>query len=399
MREHPIPQDITGYRFHIIGSMTLKQFVELAAGVVLAVIFYSTNLPAAIKWVLILLSVGAGGLIAFVPIEERPLDHWIITFFKAMYRPTQFFWRREPFIPEVFNYTQKTLTNEPEEFQVNLAPVKRERIREYLTSVPNTTNPYSFDTDEVSRMNAILGSFAATPTPVVGTPTPASLEKPHLGVRVRNFRPAHQEQVVYTAPDQAGQPTDLTNQAAPGVNQELTDAYEQRTQLAKQQRQVSEVAQEVAIPETQLIHATDPAALENQDASTHTNDLAAANGMSFLENQQTIVAPISQAPAQEAAFNSNLPFPDPPTEPNKVVGMVLTPENELITGAIVEITKSDGSVARAVKTNALGQFFVTTALENGDYTLSVEKDGLTFAPMAIHIENTLLQPIEIRSVS
>ena len=34
MREHPIPQDITGYKFHIIGSMTLKQFLEIAIGVI-----------------------------------------------------------------------------------------------------------------------------------------------------------------------------------------------------------------------------------------------------------------------------------------------------------------------------------------------------------------------------
>jgi hypothetical protein len=38
MKEHPIPQDITNYRFHIVGSMTLKQFGECAAGVIIALI-------------------------------------------------------------------------------------------------------------------------------------------------------------------------------------------------------------------------------------------------------------------------------------------------------------------------------------------------------------------------
>ena len=45
MREHQVPQDITGYNFHIIGEMTIKQFAEVAVGVVIAVIIYTTNLP------------------------------------------------------------------------------------------------------------------------------------------------------------------------------------------------------------------------------------------------------------------------------------------------------------------------------------------------------------------
>ena len=90
MREHPIPQDISGYRFHIIGNMTLKQFIEMAGGCVVAVIIYATNLPTIIKWPLIGLSIGVGALIAFIPIAERPLDHWVITFFKVLYRPTNF---------------------------------------------------------------------------------------------------------------------------------------------------------------------------------------------------------------------------------------------------------------------------------------------------------------------
>ena len=85
MQEHPIPQDITGYKFHIIGSMTLKQFGEVFLGVIIAGILFKTNLIAVIKWPLIMMSVGLGAAAAFLPIEERPLDHWIITFFRVLY--------------------------------------------------------------------------------------------------------------------------------------------------------------------------------------------------------------------------------------------------------------------------------------------------------------------------
>ena len=101
----------------------------------------------------------------------------------------------------------------------------------------------------------------------------------------------------------------------------------------------------------------------------------------------------------ETQFNVNLPFPEPPTEPNKLVGMVLSPTNELITNAIVEILKADGTVARAVKTNALGQFFVTTPLESGQYVLVAEKDGLQFEPKQLELNGAIVKPIEIRSLS
>ena len=72
-------------------------------------------------------------------------------------------------------------------------------------------------------------------------------------------------------------------------------------------------------------------------------------------------------------FNANLPFPSKPTLPNKLVGMVLTPDNNLITDAIVEVQTIDGNIVRAVKSNALGQFTITTPLKDGEYIISVEK--------------------------
>ena len=102
MRDHPIPQDIVGYRFHIVGNMTIKQFAEVGAGCLMALIIYQSNLLFPIKWALIGLSISIGTALAFLPIEERPLDHWLLTFVRILYKPTKFFWRRAAKIPEVF---------------------------------------------------------------------------------------------------------------------------------------------------------------------------------------------------------------------------------------------------------------------------------------------------------
>lgn len=74
--------------------MTLKQFGKLAAGVILALIVYAINPPDFIKWFLIFLFGGIGAAMAFVPFEGRPIDVWIIAFFKRIYSPTQYIWKQ-----------------------------------------------------------------------------------------------------------------------------------------------------------------------------------------------------------------------------------------------------------------------------------------------------------------
>lgn len=94
MQQHPVPQPITSYEFRLVGDMTLKQFSKLAAGAILAFFVYVIGPPALIKWFLILLFGSLGAAMAFVPFEGRPIDTWIIAFFKRIYSPTQYVWRQ-----------------------------------------------------------------------------------------------------------------------------------------------------------------------------------------------------------------------------------------------------------------------------------------------------------------
>lgn len=95
MEQHAVPQPITSYEFRLVGDMTIKQFGKLAAGLILALIVYAINPPALIKWVFIFLFSGVGAAMAFVPFEGRPIDIWIIAFFKRIYSPTQYIWRQK----------------------------------------------------------------------------------------------------------------------------------------------------------------------------------------------------------------------------------------------------------------------------------------------------------------
>src|SRR5260221_3816627 len=107
--QHPVPQNISSYQFHLVGDMTLKPFLELGAGVVVGVIFYATGLPGLIKWPVILFSAGSGAALAVVPFEERPLERWIIAFFRSVYSPTLFYWRKQEEVKYFQEETQSSL--------------------------------------------------------------------------------------------------------------------------------------------------------------------------------------------------------------------------------------------------------------------------------------------------
>lgn len=135
IQQHPLPQDISSYRFRLIGDMTLKQFASLAVCVILAIISYSFPLPFFFKYPIVftLLLLGVG--MAFVPVQGRSLDIWLIAFIKSIYSPTQYSWKKTPVS------TSGTETAVPTK-ENNLAvaqPVTNARIE--ITKAPTPTPP------------------------------------------------------------------------------------------------------------------------------------------------------------------------------------------------------------------------------------------------------------------
>jgi len=94
MDQHAIPQQISSYEFKLVGEMTLKQFMKAGAGVGIALLLNSTKMLFLVKWILMIASVGIAFAFAFVPFEDRPLEHWIKMFFRAIFSPTIFLYQR-----------------------------------------------------------------------------------------------------------------------------------------------------------------------------------------------------------------------------------------------------------------------------------------------------------------
>ncbi|OGM14702.1 hypothetical protein A3D84_00430 [Candidatus Woesebacteria bacterium RIFCSPHIGHO2_02_FULL_42_20] len=125
-QEHPIPQQISSYSFRLVGDMTLKQFFQVAMGVVLGLLTYASPLPPIVKWPVVALFVLLGVGFAFFTIEDRPLETWIVIFFKAIYTPTEFIWKKTEKEPVYFQEPTKTVTTvtptSPENIQPNQEP-------------------------------------------------------------------------------------------------------------------------------------------------------------------------------------------------------------------------------------------------------------------------------------
>ena len=92
--QHPIPQNISSYQFRLVGDMTLKQFLQVAGGALIALLLYSSDLNGIVKWPLMILVFILGIGLAFFPFQDRPLEKWIVLFFKSIYSPTFFKWKK-----------------------------------------------------------------------------------------------------------------------------------------------------------------------------------------------------------------------------------------------------------------------------------------------------------------
>lgn len=144
--QHPVPQQISSYQFRLVGDMTLKQFFQLAGGSVVGLIIYSLPLPGFFKWPLIVLVVVAGAAFAFLPIQNRPLEKWIIAFFRSIYAPTILVWKK----------TEKTQNffapeDQPAALQANLTINE-----EVIDKAPQDASTHAMEQNEENFLSKIF---------------------------------------------------------------------------------------------------------------------------------------------------------------------------------------------------------------------------------------------------
>lgn len=308
MYQHPIPQNVTSYQFRLVGDLTLKQFLEFLIGVGLAVLFYFSNLYSPLKAVLMGASVVFGIALAFIPIEERPLDQWVIAFFRAIYRPTQFVWHKQPVIPEYFLYQASATAQSVIEDSDTSTQRKQAGLFSYMQTLPVDDFYNTLDTQQTEQLKYISRLFS-NDTPL----STLSVSKP---------------------PEVA--PTPPISQA--------------------------------------------PSRLDQSEIT------------------QTIVPKTASPQSLPSSSMANISSPTTPTTPktaNTLTGVVHTSTNNPLENVIIEILDQSDTPIRATKTNKLGQFFSSTPLRNGVYSVSIEADGFHPSLLTLQARGDIIEPLYI----
>lgn len=369
MENHPIPQDVTGFQFKLIGNMTIKQFAYVCCGVILAVILYYFPLQSAlgvlIKTIFIPLLGGSGFAMAFLPIEGRPIDVMAANFLKALFYPNQYIYQKAGRLLSftVLPTSKSASTGKRPVVRIN-THVNKEKQLQALLGKTHLQVQNKLDQKEESFLQS-LSSFAG---PSSGSPA-----------HEKNFVPQLQL---------ASLQTFLT----PKKQEQPLPQLDREPQLATH-------------PTHQI-----PAALSTQQVSTPQPHMQKVHGekqqleKELQQLQQTPVAqpattilPPPQPASQPVIKQADLPRV--PDTPNVIVGIVKDPRGNVLPNMLVEVKDKDGNPVRAFKTNPLGQFASATPLAPGNYTVELEdpKKQNMFQRIQLVADNRILLPIEIVS--
>jgi len=343
--QHPIPQDITGFQFKLIGQMTVKQFIYLAIGAVLAwIFFFILSLPALIKWPLSLISFIGGVAFAFVPIDGRPMDVMLGNFISAIFAPTKFIYK-------------KTGTPDPDK------PVLDQTHPPTLKPI---TVPFSQGQNKIPEAKSIEGK-----------PADAKAK-------------ADQEKIIEGEKKLKEKEEDLQKklneaQALENTETSLKDMSEAHKKTQELERLLNEVNSQKQELEKQLIVLQEKLLSQKQMYTPST-----AQPLRETRN----VRKIPQAMKKSAGV-ANIP-----DAPNLITGIIKDPRANPLPNILVEVKDTDDNPVRAFKTNGLGQFASATSLSNGKYQIVFEDPKAEHRFDSVEIEATgeVIMPLEVTSI-
>ncbi len=109
MEPHPVPQNFLDTQFKLFGAFTLKQFIRILLGGLIAVGIFVININFLIKLPLILGALAFGVLAAFIPGFEKQVGGYI----RAIFISPRYVWTKQKVIPEIlYNPTKKDTKND-----------------------------------------------------------------------------------------------------------------------------------------------------------------------------------------------------------------------------------------------------------------------------------------------
>ncbi|MEK7551533.1 MAG: PrgI family protein [Patescibacteria group bacterium] len=386
MENHPIPQDITGFQFKLIGDMTVKQFAYIAVGVLIGWLFYITPLSDLIKIPLAVSFIAFGVALAFVPVQGRPLDTMIANFFKAVFSPTQYIYQKQG--------ANLSMQNSPTS---DNPQSQDQQFRQFLNKFQKPKNKLD------QKESVFFQSLATASTPLVGKTITQENIQSHT---FANQAPTRQVNMPKPqppkAPDEVLSSENLLKTAAV-LEKELTKAKEVEAKEAHvDPGAFLETHQKVL----ELQEKLNEMLSQKQDLEKRLVEMQKTAGQS----QGPVFSPsvAKETPREQTQYVRSIPqnltrsvgLPTTPEFPNLLTGIVKDPRGNPLGNILVEVKDAEGNAVRAFKTNALGHFASATALNNGKYTIMFEdiKNQHRFDTIGFEANGEVIMPIEVISV-
>ena len=383
MENHPIPQDVTGFKFKLIGSITLKQFLYIMAGGILAAICFILPITGFIKIPFAIIFGGLGTAIAFIPIDGRPMDVMLKNFLKALPAENQYIFKKrgaEALIIEFFT-PQTAITIKQDQVKTEADKELDDRRALLYKTLKQSYKPDEKEQEVLTNINQYLNESTHSASPpqqnidaVPGTSPAVQIVMPPSMSALSSL-----DSLKIVTPPTIISET-VVSKPAPPV--QVVDS-----QPAPQPQPVIEVIAPtphvVQAPVEPIITSSTP--LREIVTQAVMPSVAPDEGKNV-----TTVAP-------EASLQAG--FPSLPDTPNIVMGIIKDPRGKVIPNILVEIMSQQGIPVRAFKTNALGQFAAATPLPNGEYNVLLEdpRKQNEFEQIRISLDGNIFNPIEIIS--
>ena len=424
MEQHPVPQNVTTFQFRLIGDMTIKQFGYLAGGLILAYISYKLPLPFFITWPLALFTGLMGIGFAFVPIEERPMDVWVLSFIKSAYSPTQYVWQKtapaQPVLKSQVNKTApanqdaQTISPVQQLFTVR-PPVQPQRSQTILKA-------QSGDIKKPGFFDAILSLFVTikkipvdesilsqTDIHAVSSQSVPSVAGTHTFTTVPLSTVTNGTNGPVQSPASGAVQPEVLTTTSLGVSQKEDEHLKKTEELEAQVRTLEQELHTKALSDSRIMELqkqltdllTSKQSLEKELIELRRQVVAKP----VLPPQQPLrMAGMSQGVTPKSTVNvisanntARAGIPRLTSIPNVVSGLAKDGEGNLLPGVLVTVRDQNDVPLRALKTNKLGQFAASTPLPNGTYVLEVEdtRQRFLFDRAQITLTGALVPPLEI----
>lgn len=181
MENHPIPQDVTGFKFKLIGSVTVKQFLYLLGFGILTTVVFILPVSIILKIPMMVVFVIIGISLAFVPIEGRPMDIMLVNFAKAIPSENRYIYRKRGVNLASFQIFYATPQKQAAPLVAKAASAQDEKKAILLSRLRNS--PFRPDQSETRVLDTINNYFVNSSAAVPVAPVLKNKKTPDTTVK------------------------------------------------------------------------------------------------------------------------------------------------------------------------------------------------------------------------